>query len=229
MFTNTLSNKTDLADDIDPGPLPEDFLEKCFACAAGPNIERFSITTALQKLLTLDSQTGMMFRIDIRTAIDPEFENWLFELATCLKVDHTRIVLLVYAADVMRHRAQVTRLTATLKRGGFRFGMLNVDYDSNHLEAATNVGASIVRVTPEIVDEVVESKTKFETRPIGGATRESAKLRDFLAGFHERSIETVVFSPYRESIPELVVLNATQLRATYIQTPAGMIESSAVD
>lgn len=216
--------KTELSPEVDIQALPVNFLKKAFTCSATPEIERQSIMTFMDKIRSLgDDSVKMLFRIDIRSAMDPQFGGWLFQQLEVKGIDPTSITLFVYADDVIAHKPHIMSFAATLRQHGSRLGMLNVDYDANHLQAALDVGASIVRINPSIVDDVVESSVRFGSRPVTSGTRESSRFKDFLTSFQKRDIETVLFSTYVEAIPGLVVLNASNLRASYIQTPIGMI------
>ncbi|MFT4714073.1 MAG: EAL domain-containing protein (putative c-di-GMP-specific phosphodiesterase class I) [Candidatus Azotimanducaceae bacterium] len=217
--------KTELSPEVDTQALPTNFLKKAFTCNATPAIERQSITIFMDKIRSLgDDSVQMLFRIDIRSAMDPKFGDWLFEQLEVKGIDPTSITLFVYADDVIAHKPHIMTFAAKLRQHGSRLGILNVDYDGDHLQAALDVGASIVRINPSIVDDVVESSVRFGSRPVTSGTRESSRFKDFLTSFQKRNIETVLFSTYVEAIPGLVVLNATNLRASYIQTPIGMIE-----
>ena len=217
--------KTELSPEVDTQALPANFLKKAFTCSATPAIERQSIMAFMDKIRLLgDDTVKMLFRIDIRSAMDPEFGGWLFHQLEVKGIDPTSITLFVYADDVIAYKPNIISFAATLRQQGSRLGMLNVDYDANHLQAALDVGASIVRINPSIVDDVVESSVRFGSRPVTSGTREISRFKDYLTSFQKRDIETVLFSTYVEAIPGLVVLNASNLRASYIQTPIGMIE-----
>jgi GGDEF domain-containing protein/EAL domain-containing protein (putative c-di-GMP-specific phosphodiesterase class I) len=222
--------KTELKPEVDQDKLPEDFLRRAFTCRLTPAIERFTIGSFLDKILALGTDNvKMLFRVDIRSAMDSDFETWLFQEFESKGVDPTTVVLFIYANDVIAHRPHLIRFASALRRKGISMGLLNVDYEDDHLDVAREVGASIIRIAPDIVDEVVESSARFGARPVTSGTRESARLKDYLVKFNNASIETVLFTTYLEAIPGLVVINASNLRATYIQTPIGMIEDDPFD
>jgi EAL domain-containing protein (putative c-di-GMP-specific phosphodiesterase class I) len=165
----------------------------------------------------------MLFRIGISSVMDSGFEDWLFHELEQREITPHNMVLLVYADEIVSYGSDIVRFSTALRSQGIQFGVLNVNYDANHLQVACDVGASIVRVSPNVVNDVLMSHTRKGTYE--SETRESVRLRDLLSSFRGRGIETVLFSNQDEAIPELVKLNAN-LGATFIQTPVGMIEET---
>jgi EAL domain-containing protein (putative c-di-GMP-specific phosphodiesterase class I) len=205
--------------------LEDDFLKKAFSCRATPQIERQSIISFLEKIQSLNAdKVRMLFRIDIRSAMDSQFEDWLFQQLADKKVSPRSVGLFIYIDDAVAHKQEIVRFAASLRSKGVVLGLLNVDYTPEHTQAAIDVGAGLIRISPSIIDDILSVSAQYSSGEGGRRTRESTQLRDFLKSFHSQRIETVLFTTYAEAIPELVVINASNLHATYIQTPVGLIE-----
>jgi GGDEF domain-containing protein/EAL domain-containing protein (putative c-di-GMP-specific phosphodiesterase class I) len=205
--------------------LEDGFLKKAFSCRATPQIERQSINSFLDKIQSLNADKfRILFRIDIRSAMDSQFEDWLFQQLADKKVSPGSVGLFIYIDDAVAHKREIVRFAASLRSKGVVLGLLNVDYTPEHAQAVIDVGAGLIRISPSIIDDILSVSAQYGSGEGGRRTRESTQLCDFLKSFHSQGVETVLFTTYAEAIPELVVINASKLHATYIQTPVGLIE-----